>query len=86
MMNSENHSPEHSREFLFHDPTSGVMRWKRKVNPQVNPGDVTGCFDGDSFRIISGGDARCLAHVLAFVMANSRWTYCPGLKHAYRLT
>jgi hypothetical protein len=73
MMKSENHTPEHFRELLFHDPASGVMHWKRKVNPHVNPGDVAGCIDGDSYRIISVGDARCLAYVLAFVIANGRW-------------
>lgn len=59
---------------LDYDPTTGVFRWRVRVNrSSANAGDIAGCVDADGYRIITIKGRSYKAHRLAWLYVHGEW-------------
>lgn len=62
-----------ARELLDYDPTTGVLRWRRHMNPRARAGKEAGVIQDGRYRRIGIRGRYYMAHRLAWLIVTGEW-------------
>ena len=60
-------------DLLDYDPKAGILRWRVRPSPRVNPGDIAGCPHPNGGRTVGIRRRRYRAHHLAYLLTHGTW-------------
>jgi hypothetical protein len=61
------------RALLHYDSRTGEFRWRKRVRPSIQPGDIAGTLDNRGYRRISINGRSYAAHHLAWFYMRGNW-------------
>ena len=66
---------EEAKELFTYDRETGVIKWRRRTNPNQGADLVAGCPSGNGYTMIGIKDKKYLAHRIAMLLA---YGFCDG--------
>jgi hypothetical protein len=66
-------TPTRLRALLHYDRDTGEFRWRKRVSPSIQPGDIAGGLDKKGYRMITIKGRQYPAHQLAWLCKRGHW-------------